>query len=214
MPTLGWTLTALLVCASARAQEPAPRPGTPHPLPPGVYEIRPVHSNLCVTYEPAAGLRVPHVSQERCEGGPPDLVISPQRVQVVPASGGGYFIRVNGSSDCATVARRVIVGPASIDVVACATPPQNACTASAADQIFRLVFIQAGPGTGANHVGDVYEVRTPNNECWDIQAGKGDAGVDVIRWGCNQQANQRFRFKFIAPLQDPASLACARRAGW
>lgn len=214
MKTAGWMIMTVLWCASALAQEPPPRPGSPHPLPPGVYEIRPVHSNLCVTFQAASGSRVPHLSQQPCEGGPPDLILSSQRVHVVPAAGGGYFVQVNANSECATVARGVVFGPASIDVLPCNTPPQNACTANTADQIFGLVFIQAGPGTGANHTGDVYEVRTPNNECWDIQGGKSDAGVDVVRWGCNQQTNQRFRFKFIAPFDGGPSLSCARRAGW
>jgi len=52
------------VPVDAPAQEPPPRPGARHPLPPGIYEIRPVHSNLCVTYQGALGPRVPHLSQQ------------------------------------------------------------------------------------------------------------------------------------------------------
>jgi hypothetical protein len=71
-----------------------------------------------------------------------------------------------------------------------------------------------GPGSGRNHIGDVYEIRTTNDECWDIQGGRSDAGVDAIRWACHQQSNQRFRLRFIAPLDLPASRTFARQVGW
>jgi len=213
MPRSSFLLIVLLTCSTAGAQEPPARPNAPHPLPPGIYEIRPTHSNLCLTYSPAAGLRVPWLRQMPCVGGPPSLFLSEQRVHVVPAVAGGYFIQVNTNSQCATVARGVAFGPASIDVLDCNTRPGEVCSANA-DQIFNLRFIQPGPGTGANRIGDVYEVRTANNECWDIQGGRSDQGVDVVRFSCNGQSNQRLRFKFIAPFDGGPSLACARRVGW
>jgi hypothetical protein len=198
--------------STLEAQEPPPRPSSVHPLPPGVYEIKPIHSNLCLTHDPAAWPRVPHLVQRPCTPDPPDAFPTPQRHHVIPAPGGGYFIQVNAASECATVARGVVIGPASIDVVTCGGSVMS-CSVSA-DQIFTMRFIAAGPGQGLSHIGDVYEVRTPNNECWDIQGGSSNSGVDAIRWACNNQTNQRFRFKYIAPLTLPGDLACARRAGW
>jgi hypothetical protein len=204
----------LLTASTGLAQQPAPRPGTAHPLPPGVYEIRPIHADMCLTVMPDGWPRVPHLSQRPCTRDDSTVFLSEQRHHVIPAPGGGYFIQVNTNSQCATVARGVVFGPASIDVHMCDTSTGEACSANTADQIFRLVFSQAGPGVGANHVGDVYEIRTANNECWDIQSGKSDAGVDAIRWACNGQSNQRFRFRYITSLPHREGLACAARVGW
>jgi hypothetical protein len=90
----------------------------------------------------------------------------------------------------------------------------NRCVANTSEQVFGFVFVQVGPGSGRNHIGDVYEIRTTNDECWDIQGGRSDAGVDAIRWACHQQSNQRFRLRFIAPLDLPASRTFARQVGW
>jgi hypothetical protein len=207
-------LLSVLALSPGLAQQPPPRPRAAHPLPPGVYEVRPIHTNMCLTLMPGGWPRVPHLSQQPCRRDDPSLLLSEQRHHLIPVADGGYLVQVNTNSQCATVARGVVAGPASIDVQTCDTSRGDICTANIDDQIFRLVFIVAGPGVGANHVGDVYEVRTRNNECWDVQGGKSDVGVDVIRWACNGQSNQRFRFKYVAPLPHKEGLACAARVGW
>jgi hypothetical protein len=89
--------------------------------------------------------------------------------------------------ECATVARGVVFGPASIDLHTCEG------VTGAADQRFRLV--QAGTGW--------WEVHTPNGQCWDLQDQSRLVWANVIQWACNGQRNQHFAINVLPVPYDP-----------
>ena len=196
-----WAVLALATASLMACREPDPaRPGAVQPLPPGLYEIRALHSGLCLGEVAAVGPRFAHLVQQVCSS------TAAQRFAVTALEGGGYAIRTGDR--CATVARGVILGAPAIDVAACDAAPM--CVAGRADQAFRLRFIQGGP----SRLGDIYEVRAEGGDCWDVRdAGRGP-DADVIRFGCSGRDNQRFRFRWIGRPGSAEEARCAERAGW
>lgn len=96
--------------------------------------------------------------------------------------------------DCATVARGVIIGPASIDSRPC-DAANNDLMQLPDDQTF--TFEKVAP--------DVYIIHTSNGECWDVRdASTGKA--QIIRWACNGGNHQKFKITYLGKIQEEGSV--------
>lgn len=123
-------------------------------------------------------------------------------VALIPHPFGGYTIRSARPNDardndgrysrCASVARGVVFGPASIDLLPCESDNEatNFNQIGKADQRFNL-----------EKIGDnVFIIITNNGECWDVRDQATTPGTEIIRWICTSAANQKFEFTYIGPL--------------
>lgn len=161
-------------------------------IPPGLYVIQPVHSDLCLTQLPDAWPRVAHLEQAACVEGAPSQVFA-----VVEQGWPPDFqatIRVAATARCATVARGVIFGPPAIDTLQCGDNAAELCLFNADDQGFH--FRRVGPADSDG----VFEVRTSDEQCWDVRDANTAPGGDLIRWQCHGGPNQHFRFRRVGEL--------------
>lgn len=185
------------------------RDGTGRPVAPGVYLATASHSGRCLG---VAGIslglaptRVPFLAQIDCPAAALGATFVVGQLELVADTMGGYSVWPAGAGGCATVARGVILGPASIDVLPCGA---SRGAPAAADQRMSLRVIEAGAA------GPLVEIRTPNGECWDVRDSSRDVGAELIRYRCNGQANQRFRLTFLNVPTRPSTLASAVAADW
>lgn len=96
--------------------------------------------------------------------------------------------------DCATVARGVIIGPASIDVRPCGIM-NNDFFQLPDDQTFTFEKVAS----------DVYVIHTANGECWDVRdASTGKA--QIIRWACNGGNHQKFKLTYLGKINTDNSM--------
>lgn len=186
----------------------------PGPLRPGWYRIRSQHSGLCLTVQPPFDLdRNYHFRQYPCVDAEP--LGRMKRIALLPQGWGMYTLRTNESvvdgraavpgaiSNCVTVARGVLVGPARIDLRGCDLPNGNGdwTFAGIADQQFSLV--RAG--------GDSFEIRPSEvglsitlrrvDNCMAVRDASRDTGAHMIKWPCNGNAEQRFLFEYLGPIE-------------
>ncbi len=184
------------------------------PQRPGWYRIRSQLTGLCLTVQPPFDFdRNYHFRQYPCSdagsGGPV------QRLALLPQPTGMYTLRTNLEvvdgravvpgqiSNCATVARGVVLGPARIDLRGCDLPNGNGdwTYAGIEDQQFSLVA--AG--------GDSFEIRPSEiglsltlrrvNNCMAVRDANRDNGAHMIKWPCNGNAEQRFLFEYLGPIE-------------
>ncbi len=182
----------------------------------GLYRFHALHASWCVELDAASGFVASYFRQGWCSLAPERASFG--QIAVIPrnAVGGRYHphtlrsmaaLNVNDGRlhGCATVARGVVFGPARIDSHNCDVPPgaRDWGAAGGEDQVFRFRYISPG----------VFEIITPNSECWDVRDQSQNHGTDLIQWECNAQANQRFELTYLGPL--PASEASFVQArGW
>lgn len=175
----------------------------------GIYKIRSLQTGMCVGPWIKSGFGDSIAGNENfvmqlancSEPNNPGYYFN-NYVALIPHPFGGYTIRSARPNDyrdndgrysrCATIARGVIFGPASIDLLPCES--DNDATSFSQigkpDQRFNLEKL------GNN----VYIIITNNGECWDVRDQSTRAGTEIIRYICNSQANQKFEFTYIAPL--------------
>jgi hypothetical protein len=160
------------------------------PIRSGFYLIHPVHSDLCLTQVPDAWPRAAHLEQAPC------VEDAPLQVFVVVVHGWPpdfeATIRIAANDTCATVARGVIFGPPAIDTLQCGDNTAGACPFNANDQAFHFRRVA--------DTDDVFEVRTSDEQCWDLRGGNTEPGGDLIRWQCHGGLNQHFRFQRVGEL--------------
>lgn len=170
------------------------------PIPSGLYAIQPVHSDLCLAQAPDAWPRVAHLEQRPCVEGDPAQIFTvveqgwpPDYMATIRVAATG----VAAADACATVARGVIFGAPAIDTILCNGRGETACPFNADDQAFH--FRRVGPVTGDDVVG-VFEVRAPDEQCWDVRDASTAPGGDLIRWQCHGGSNQHFRFRSVGEV--------------
>lgn len=192
---------------------------------PGVYRMRALHSGYCLQVAQGEGLdRQERLEQHACRtttAGP--LAENSEALAFVPRSGGGYTIRTfrpivfNGRepvpgqiSNCLTVAPGVVLGPARIEGRACDVPAGGDWTDVGSDGQ-KFMVLPAGR--------DVWEIQVassnPDNpDCIAVRGGSREYLADFIRWGCNQNADQRFSLEWIAPIPADVEAPTLARSKW
>ena len=211
---LGVILTILTATmappAAAQALNPSGerlvRSGTGHPVAPGVYRIEAKNSGLCLGVAgvslPKAKIREPYLAQIPClPNTPPESpphVFRIGEVEIVAEPHGAYRLIPASSSGCATVARGVVIGPPSIDVLSCA---------GADDQRFQLRVLEISDGD------PIVEIHANNGECVAVREDATGVGAELIRWACNGHAGESFRLRFVSPPYADRSVA-AQAADW
>ncbi|WP_088311292.1 PAN domain-containing protein [Novosphingobium sp. B 225] len=183
-------------------------------LRPGWYRIRSQLSGLCLTVQPGFDFdRNHHFRQYPCTDD--GQIAVAQRIALLPQRSGTYTLRTNENvmdgravvpgtiSNCATVARGVVVGPARIDLRGCDLPTGNGDWAAAGvdDQQFQLVA--AGGNSFELRPKDTQLVaifRQPTN-CVAVRDANHDSGANMIKWPCNGNGEQRFMFEYLGPIE-------------
>lgn len=137
------------------------------------------------------------------------------KLAIIPRPDKSYTIRSQYSSGfglnfdtynrCANIARNVIIGPKAIDFSTCMSPP-NATKKSdigLQDQQFTFTKIRE----------NVYQIKTFDNECFDVRGQNTGLDTEIVKWACNGQENQKFELTYIAPLDEGEILNSLREDG-
>lgn len=168
------------------------------PIAPGFYSISAAHSGKCLVAVAGSGTRVARFAQGACSSG---------RVQLVVGRDGGYALLSSGGDvvgHCATVARGVIAGAASIDALPCGFDGPGF---PAEDQLFRLAVFGARDGM------PLVELRTMNGECVAVRDASTADFAEVIRFPCNGRDEQRYRLRYTSAPTDQEGRRAAE-ADW
>lgn len=185
---------------------------------PGVYQIRAQHSGYClgaVLRIHGFGLVETSGRQIRCRQPHwDDESVKSVEFYALPHPISGYTIRTlakieaNGRqavagqlSNCATIQRGAVVGPAVIDFRGCGLPSGSSEWLQAGERDQRFFLVPTG--------NNIFEVRIAldtgdNSDCWAIAGASMDIVANLIRWGCNGNSDQRFGFEWLRPI--PAGL--------
>ena len=188
----------------------------PYTLQPGIYRIVALHSDQCVTaHSTRSNSEKDYLRQQFCE-----RRLMSQDFYIFPHPFGGYTIRTQAPSPdaafttsdeertsgatplqsrmrlCAQVARGVIFGPARIDYGRCdySAGAGDWTQVGAHDQ--RFDFRKTGIDT--YEIG-IFDQNGITGDCVAVRGGSRDNTTDLIRWGCNGNADQRFTMKWQAP---------------
>lgn len=164
----------------------------------GVYILRPAaHPGDCLRIRWDGGSRSFESISVGCINGPATPLI-------VSRAAGGYTFRAMADPNlCVTVARGVIFGAPSLDLLACNPPaPAAPCDGGAADQLFRIT---GGP---AFEIFGVVPLGAFPAAAWDV-GDYGDAR-EVKYWNPEGggPAKQRFIFQRVGGI--PPNAICAR----
>lgn len=177
---------------------------------PGIYSIRAVHSNKCLgtsfISRALSGVFLNSFITGTCSA--PNSTPPNASFAIIPNPMGGFTIRSLSSwnqpdspnlnvapyEQCATVSRGVVFGPAAIIFQKCEMPTNGTQSSHLGAEDQRVTFEKVAPKT--------YIVHTNNGECWDVQNQSLDVGVDIIRWGCTGNPNQKFEFNYIGSITD------------
>ena len=173
------------------------RSGSGHPVAPGVYRIEAKNSGLCLGVAgvsvPKTAIREQYLAQISCLPNTPPQnpphVFQIGEVEIVAEPGGGYRLIPASAAGCATVARGVVVGPPSIDVLPCD---------GAADQRFQLRVLERSDG------GVVVEIHTGNGDCVAVREDSPKVGAELIRWGSRPPPTPRVQLRHRRPTGTPA----------
>jgi hypothetical protein len=178
---------------------------------PGDYQFASVDgAGLCAGYTSSTTtLRKDYLSLQPCPQilPPGDLSAPPQAafrsLAVVPHADGGNRLTVRGA--CATVARGVIFGAPSIDVLPCdQSSSQSSALAGANDQR----FILASKGVG------IVEIRTAAGKCVTPQSGPQSPDTQLIESDCNSSRSQLFSMTLAGSVSDQRDVEALALFGW
>ncbi len=207
---------------TAQQREALYRPRGPRP---GYYRLRVLHSGYCLNVSrslaPDAQERL---KQYTCQPTIiPRLDDNFELFAFVPHPAGGHSIRVvtpvvhNGRapvpgqlSNCVTSAPGVVFGPARIEARGCEVPGGESWTGAGNDDQ-RFLVQQMAP--------NAWELRfaasnADSPDCIAVRGGSRDLGTDLIRWGCNGNADQRFMLEWVMPLAVDIESATLARRKW
>lgn len=97
-------------------------------------------------------------------------------------------------SECANVARNVVIGPAAIDISNCAQVlnPVSDLDVGLLDQRFNIVKTTDG----------YWEIHTQDNECFDARNHGTGVGTEIIKWACSNSSNQKWQLIYEHDLKD------------
>lgn len=117
----------------------------------------------------------------------------------------GFGLNFDTYNKCANIARNVIIGPKAIDFSPCMSPT-NATKKSdigLQDQQFTFIKIRE----------NVYQIKTFDNECFDVRGQNTGLDTEIVKWACNGQENQKFELTYIAPLDEGEIVNSLREDG-
>ena len=180
---------------------------------PGLYQIRALHSQLCLANFEGVITHSNYLAQYPCSD-----TSRPALFAILPHPLGGYTIRlvrdrnVGKLTTCTTIARGVIIGPKAIHAWPCDFEPDSRswCDIGANDQTF--LFNRVGPnvfeignrGSGDNRV----------EGCFDIRDQSRAIDGNAVMFDCNQQANQRFELILWGSIFNVDERVCLFDRGW
>lgn len=175
----------------------------------GIYKIRSLQSGMCVGPWLKSGfgdsiaensnfvMQLANCSEPNNPG-----YYFNRYVALIPHPFGGFTIRSASPTDardkdgrysrCATIARGVVFGPASIDFLPCEADNEAIDFSQIGKPDQRFNFEKLG--------NNIFMVFTNNGECWDVRDQSINSGTEIIRWICTSAANQKFEFSYIGPL--------------
>lgn len=176
---------------------------------PGIYSIRAIHSNKCLgtvfMSRALSGAFLNSFQTGECSSDNPPVSA---QFAIIPHPFGGYTIRslsswnvpntpnlnVGPYEQCATVSRDVVFGPAAILYQKCEMPATGVGNSQLGVEDQRVTFEKVAAKT--------YIVHTNNGECWDVQNQSMNIRVEIIRWACTGNPNQKFEFNYIGKITD------------
>ena len=212
------------------------------PFRPGVYQIKPVHSGLCLSHVWTNGGRVaPFLMQQACPAATaPSTQQAAHEFAILPHPEGGYTVRPYGAlmvgfaaslfrdyripdengvapvtaermSLCATVARGVWIGASRIDVHPCDVPAGAPLWVHAGvdDQRFRLASVG-----GRTYRFQPWTESGSPGQCWSVAGASRQIGQDLVRWECNDGADQSFELIYVRALAAGLEAETLTRAGF
>lgn len=181
----------------------------------GQYEIRPLNTNNClggiskglsgaITGNFGYGLGLVECG---------DYTFS--KFAIIPRPNKSYTIRPQFSSglslnfepytNCANIARNVLIGPKSIDFSPCVSTPHSNKKSEIGLEDQQFTFTKVGE--------NIYQINTFDNECFDVRGQNTGLNTEIIKWACNGQNNQKFELFYLEPLEEGHILNALREDG-
>lgn len=137
------------------------------------------------------------------------------KLAIIPRPDKRYTIRSHYTSGlglnfetynkCANIARNVIIGPKAIDFSPCMSPPNATKKSDIGLEDQQFTFTKIGE--------NIYQIKTFDNECFDVRGQNTGLDTEIVKWACNGQNNQKFELVFIAPLEEGVILNALREDG-